>query len=263
MRIEDCNKVVDTLVYARLAEPGQLVRKGLSDLAERYLGLKPGSTSKNQIFKEMGFTVKEGWKIWDLNRPAFIYGAAADALVTARVLDHVRLTAVESMTKEHPYTSTGLDLGQASDVAEREQTLNRMFLRRSGRGIRINPDFKDIYVADTLDAKSRANDVLNGAGVGPNKAAQLVEKLDLIGALPEDHPRTPTGKISTAAGHLEKIDHRLARAYVELKQINHVANDYLTKCVEEAIDGRIHPGVNILGASATGRMSYSNPPFHQ
>jgi DNA polymerase I-like protein with 3'-5' exonuclease and polymerase domains len=263
MQIEDCNKVVDTIIYARLAEPGQLVRKSLTDLAKRYLGMNPDTTSKNQIFKEMGFTVKEGWKIWDLNRPAFIYGAAADAIVTARVIDHVRLAAVESMTKGHPYTRTGLNLGQASDVAEREQTLNRMFLRRSGRGIRINPGFKDIYVADTLEAKTRAHEILDEACVGPNKAAQLVEKLNEIGALPEDHPRTPTGKLSTAKGHLEELQHPIAGAYYELKEIDHVANDYLARCVEEAIDGRIHPQVNVLGATTTGRMSYGNPPFHQ
>jgi DNA polymerase I len=264
LQLEDCNKVVDTLIYARLAESLPFVGKKLTDLAERYLGMEPETVSKNQIFREMGYTVREGWKIWDLNRPAFVFGAAADAIVTARVVEPVRLAAVERLTKNHPYTRTGLDLGQAIELVEREQIVNRMFLRRSGMGIRINPEFKDEYEALTWETRTSAANVLEQAGVGPNKATQLVEKLEEIGALPEDHPRTPkTGKPSTIAMHLEHLDHPLAKAFVELKQIDKVQHDYLAKCVEEAIDGRIHPEVNILGASATGRMSYSNPCFQQ
>jgi hypothetical protein len=54
----------------------------------------------------------------------------------------------------------------------------------------------------------------------------------------------------------------VARAYVRLKEIEHVQSDYLDKCVELEVDGRVHPNTDVLKA-VTGRVAMGSPPFHQ
>jgi DNA polymerase I len=262
MRIEDIAKVVDTILYARLAEPSEFGGNTLSTVGERYLGLTPDGASMTQIFREIGWKKSDGYRYSDLHMPFYIYGAAWDALITARVRDVVRNAAGSRLTNDHPFTKTGLDAHEAWDLVEREQVMNRMFLRRSARGIRIDEDFPEKYAKVMHGRLAGAQEVLNGAGIRPGNASDLVEKLDLIGALPSTHPKTPTGKLSTAKGHLEWLGHPLAQAYVAHKEIGHVQKDYLDKCIELAVDGRIHPEANLLKA-VTGRMSMSNLAFQQ
>jgi DNA polymerase-1 len=60
------------------------------------------------------------------------------------------------------------------------------------------------------------------------------------------------------------MTHPLARAFVARKKLVKTDEDYLDKVVELASSaGRIHPSVNLLGASATGRTSYGTPPLQQ
>ena len=71
----------------------------------------------------------------------------------------------------------------------------------------------------------------------PGKAAELTAYLESIGALPADHPRSPTGKPSTTSAVFEKLDHLAAHAYVRIKQIDKIGNDYPQKRYELAING--------------------------
>jgi DNA polymerase-1 len=153
-------------------------------------------------------------------------------------------------------------------LVEREQIINRMMLRRSARGVVVDPYFLDQYAKRT--EQDRQAHLATLRRTGWDKAptpSQLVARLESLAALPDDHPRTATGKPSTAADHLEKLDHPLARAYVAEKQIRHVQDDYLRKCLDLAIPGsdgllRAHPEVGLLKAT-TGRMAVGNPPFQQ
>ena len=119
MRPTDIAKVEDTLIYARLAEPDELVQKNLAAVATRYLGLDPSGITMNQVFKELGMKITEGWRNFDLDRPCYIYGAAWDALVTARLRDPLKRAAHSRLTTGHPFGHMGLDSSTAWDLVER------------------------------------------------------------------------------------------------------------------------------------------------
>lgn len=263
MTVEQCNKVIDTMIYARLAWPDTLSSKTLESLCGDLLGLKSGDPTMTKIFNQLGMTKAEGYRRFDLDRAEFIFRAAMDGLVTARILDPIRDAAYSTLTENHPFTRMGITGDAAWELVEREQIINRLFLRRSAQGLRIDPRFPDEFRRQMHHERRMAVGILEQAGVTPSNANQLVAVLDKIDALPPDHPRTPkTGKPSTAKDNLAKIDHPVARAYVRLKEIEHVQSDYLDKCLELAVDGRVHPNTDVLKA-VTGRMAMGNPAFHQ
>jgi DNA polymerase I-like protein with 3'-5' exonuclease and polymerase domains len=265
-RPEWCSKVVDTLLYARLAEPSVLMKKSVEECAARYLGIAKPTTTMHRLFRELGLTIAEGWKRFDLDRPVYVFGAAMDAIVTARLEEPVRRAAMDTLTTGHPWTASpyGVRGYEAKRLVEREQILNqRIFLPRSVKGLRIDPEYADRYAADHRRAVEQATASLQAVGVTPGKAAELMAFLEKEGAIPEIYPRTPkTGAISTKAENLEKLRHPVAAAYVRIKQIEHVSKDYLQKCLELEHEGRVHPQVNLL-AAVTGRMSMGDPPLHQ
>jgi len=265
-RPEWCSKVTDTLIYARLAEPSAIVRKSVEECASRYLGVAKATTTMNKLFRELGLTIAEGWKRFDLDRPVYVFGAAMDAILTARLEPVVRKAAMDRLTQGHPWVGSpyGVRGTEAWRLVEREQIINRsIFLPRSVRGLRIDPDWADHYATATRPDVERSLRVLEEAGITPGKAAELTAFLEAQEAVPDIYPRTPkTGALSTAADNLKRLHHPVAEAYVRVKQIEHVQKDYLQKCLELEHNGRIHPQVNLL-AAVTGRSSMGDPPIHQ
>ena len=258
-------KVTDTLVYARLAEPSELTKKDLESCGARYLGIAKSGTTMNMIFRELGLTQKEGWKKFDVDRPVYQYGAAMDTMITARLRSVVRKAAYQRITSGHPWVGTpyGLHGSEAWELVEREQILNRIFLVRSAKGLRIDPSWVDEYEATTGPGYSRALESLEMAGVEPGNAKQLTTFLEGQGAIPDFYPKTEkTQAWSTTADNLATLRHPVALAYVLAKQRDHVLKDYLAKCLELETRGRIFPQVSFL-AAVTGRMSMANPPIHQ
>jgi DNA polymerase I len=257
--------VTDTLLYARLAEPSVIVRKSVEECAVRYLGAARPSTTMNKVFRELGLTIKEGWRTFDVDRPVYVFGAAMDAILTARLEPVIRQAAFNRLTSGHPWIHSpyGVREDEAWRLVEREQVLNRMFLARTIKGFRIDPGWHVQYLNDVEPQYSEATDILDEAGVMSGNATSLVNFLAEHDAIPEIYPTTPKkGLPSTSADNLGRLHHPVARAYVTIKQIEHVGSDYLEKCDELEQDGRIHPEVNFL-AAVTGRMSMGNPPLHQ
>lgn len=252
--------VVDTLIYARLAWPDVLIRKGLEDLTQRFFGFRPEESMK-VAFKRLGWTIKEGYKRMDIDSPLYLMGNAVDAVMTARIYPMVRKAALETLTQNHPFSTFGVKGDEAQRLLEREQLINRLKLRRSCAGIRVDFEYLDRYRQETSTRRGTAEAELESAGIRPGNANDLMK---VIGdALPAGYPRTKkTNRPSTVAAHLEVLQHPLARLFVQAKQIAHVEDDYLAKVVDLAVDDRIHPVVNILAAT-TGRMSYGEPPLHQ
>lgn len=264
-RPEWCWKVTDTLIWARLAHPSEHGGNDLESTAQRYLGITKAGTPMAKIFRELGLTKAAGYKRFDLDRPVFQYGAAMDGIMTARLETVVRKAAYDKLTTGHPWEGTkyGTDQTEAWRMVEREQILNRMFLARSVKGLRIDEEWADTYAESHREEYARATALLLGEGVKPGNAGTLITFLDAAGAIPDFYPRTEKTKAwSTAAENLGRLHHPVARAYVRTKQIDHVQKDYLAKCLELAHEGLVHPQVNLL-AAVTGRMSMGNPPLHQ
>ena len=266
MRLEDIAKISDTLVYSRMAHTGEMDRHSLGDLEKRYLRGSLRTMTKDNL-AEWGKTNKlSKSKVFEVARyddPIYAMYAGWDGVLTSMVLEPVRTAARRQLT-DHPFGRYGADAVQAEYLMEREQRVNRIMLRRSARGIRIDDD----RVAGEQDSlREQMLDLafeLRGHGVAEaTNRNHLAAALEAADAFPEDHPRTKTGKYSTAKGILDAVDHPAVTAF-RTHDDHRRLFEYLetARLVAARTDGRIHPQVNILKAR-TGRMSYSNPALQQ
>ena len=257
-----CAKITDTLIYARLAHPDNRVRKSLEAMSSRYLGVDTKVTIE-KIFRMLGLTKTEGFRLMDIDTPIYLMSNGADAVATARLLGPIRQAAFQKITEGHPFTAMGVSGDEAWRLVEREQVINRMMLRRACKGLGADLDFLDDYRAANNVNRYAAEAGLTQEGVRPGNANDLLKVLESAGAVPPDHPRTKkTGKLSSTAADLALLDHPLARLFIEAKKIAKVEDDYLQKVVDLEIGGRIHPVLNLLAATH-GRASMADPPLHQ
>jgi hypothetical protein len=263
MPLAAISTVWDTLLYARMAEPDERTRKSLATCSARYLGTDPANMLE-QAMKALGMSRVDGYKAFDLDRPIYVHGAAIDGIVTARLAPLTRAAAMDRITFGHPFKAPlGVSGAEARRLVDREQRINRMFLRRSARGLRVDLDFLDRYREQVGQEQTADRGVLAEEGIREGRAEDLTEWLHERGLLPDGYPVTPTGKLSGQAKHLERLKHPLALAFVRLKQSEKVAKDYLVKIVDLADEqDRVHPQTAILGAT-TGRMAMGDPPLHQ
>lgn len=258
-----CRKIEDTLIHARLAEPGSLLSKSLINVGHRYLGT-PQDDHLLAAFKIAGLTKEQGYYQFDIDRYIYLLGAASDALITARVFEHVQDAAYDRLTTGHPFTDNGVASTEAWDLIESVQQFNRIMLRRACRGLRVDLEFMDRYQERTAARAAQTEHELAELSIRPGNSGDLITFLERENAIPEDYPRTPkTKKPSTLATNLERIVHPVVKLYVEQKQIAKIGNDYLSKVVDQSgDDGRIYPALNVL-AAVTGRASMSGVPLHQ
>jgi DNA polymerase-1 len=270
LTVADCEKITDGVLYARLAEPDELVRKGLTDSWARYtdgpqrVGHVKATDENKAMFRAMGAKNKvEGFLRADLHMPAFVHAAALDVIRTARLVPLARKAAYRRLTTGHPYGRNGVTGDEAWALVERENRMNRILLRRSVRGLRVDLEFLDRYREENQGEIDENTAVLNKFSITPTNSNSLIAALEKADAIPEYHPKTKTGKWSTQAAHLEKLNHPLATAFVRRKKLVKNDEDYLAKVVDLASShDRIHPQVNLLGAT-TGRMSMGSPPIQQ
>lgn len=257
-------KVYDTMIYARLADSDTLLRKTLGDCAERVLGI-PKGLGIEAAFRSLGLNKNEGYKEVDIDSVAYLRGAMDDALITAHLFPAIQARALKTLTEDHPYVQEGVQGPDAEYLLHREQTVNRVYLRRSIAGLRVDLDFADQFAEKNEKVIHRLSQELSEASVRPGVGQDLLQRLDREGLIPDDYPRTKkTNALSGTAEHLALIPHPLAQAHLQYKKLTKVRDDYLVKVrTLSAYDGRLHPQVGILQASATGRTSIKDPPLQQ
>ena len=174
---------------------------------------------------------------------------------------------VRRLTVGHPFTN-GLTVEQARTEIDEHQIKNRWALAQTVKGLRIDTDYRDRYLADVGRRRAQGEDELRRLQIDPGNGGHLMRYLEAQGTMPADHPMTKGGKttpprLSTQAKHLETLQHPTAQLFVAVKQWAKVADDYLQKCIDLVDEnGRIHPTVKIL-AAAHGRDSMADPPIHQ
>jgi DNA polymerase I len=263
LRLADMERIEDTLIYGRAAVPDDHTSKSLRHAANRWLGTNL-TDPLGAILKTLKWTKARWFAEGDLNIPQYRHMAAADAVLTAKLWPVVKSAAVARMTGGHPFRNGSLDVAGAEFELYKHQVINRLFLQRNSVGLLIDPEFLDRYDAATLAAINEIAGELEAHGVAPGNSQSMVRWLAKQGQLPAAYPKTPSGLWSGTKGDLELLAHPLARDFVRHKNLAKVKSDYLDKTMREAdAKGRIHPQVNILGASSTGRMSVSGIPYHQ
>jgi DNA polymerase-1 len=149
-------------------------------------------------------------------------------------------------------------------LLRREQRVNRIMLHRSARGLLIDGDrIEGEQERIRLRMLDLAGELRTHGVMEASNRNQLAKALEEADAIPEDYPRTATGKVSTAAKNLVDIDHPAVHAFTshddQRRLFTYLENSRL---VASIAGGKIHPQVNVLHAR-TGRMSYSNPALQQ
>lgn len=261
--IDVVEKVTCTLVTARLALPGH-ERRGLGDLASRFLGIATGDIQ--DVFNAAGYRNRsDGFLHMDIDSPIYLTSAMLDTAVTARLYPAITQAAVNHLSQGHAYTALGLDRTGALAEVERQQIVNRVMLRSSVRGFLLDEDYYEHYVDVQTRVMTDAAKVLEASGLKAGVGPHLSRKLEADGVLPANWKRTKTGQPSADRKLLERLSpHPLVAAHLTFTEISKNRNDYLDKLLDFArFDGRVHPQVHVLGAGATGRMSAGAPPVQQ
>lgn len=256
----DTAKLIDTQLHARIAEPGQTTPKTLDACADRYLGIK--SRSITAMFKALGMTKEEGYARLDLDSPAYLFGAAADGIVTARLLEPIRAAAIDRLTTGHPFASVGLSRYEAELEVEKHQVANRWGSRKTIHGLKVDFDHLERFREANGAERARDEAELRGLGIDPGNGNHLTAWLGNLGLIPPDYPLTNGGKLSAAEKSLELLHHPVAEMFGRAKKTAKL-DGYMQKCIDQAdSQGRIHPATNFLKA-VHGRSAISGIEIHQ
>lgn len=97
-------------------------------------------------------------------------------------------------------------------------------------------------------------------GISPGSNQKVVAKLQELGFTDDYFTKeTARGAVALDAGVLEAIDHPLAQAVLQRRQLQKIASTYLKFYVSHVdANSAIHPSMNTCGA-LTGRMTMSEP----
>jgi DNA polymerase-1 len=267
LEMRHINKVVDTIIYGRLAQPSDIGGHDLYAAGKHYCGLE-GDNYLKRAFAMLGMAAETGWREFDIDRIIYLQGAAADVIVTARLYPVIRQAAYDQTTKGHPFINHGVTGDEAWRLVDREQIVNRVLLRRTCKGIVADLEYLDKYRADNFALIQEAERELEKLGIQPENSDDLIRWMVDNNQLPESYPRVgKTNKLSGQAKHIETLSHPVAKLFVDHKKVKKIDKDYLQKCVDLSIKGedgnyRVFPVTSVLKA-ATGRAAMADPPLHQ
>jgi DNA polymerase I-like protein with 3'-5' exonuclease and polymerase domains len=153
-------------------------------------------------------------------------------------------------------------------VFELETNVLPVLVRLTFNGIRFDRERAISLTAEmTAREKQLLTDIRGMAGVPVDvwAAASIAKAFD---NLKMAYPRSETGLPSFTKTFLDGLDHPLAKAIIEARELNKTYGTFLRPYIEmSAYDGRIHPHVNQLrsddGGTVTGRLSMAQPNLQQ
>lgn len=271
MDLDDVDKVVDTLILARMALTDSMGGRDLASLEQSLLKVSASRAAKDR-FKQWAkinkMSVSTAFKTVKYTEPGYTMYAGWDGITTHRIVAPLVDLATKQLT-EHPFGKYGADAEQAAYLMSREQIVNRVMLKRSCIGLAIDPPKLHAEQERLMEVQSGIEQELKQHGVErPTNPSDLIAALQEAKALPDDYPWTKGGKNtaprpSTAGENLEKLTHPAAVAYMKYADGNRFMN-YMEKArsIAERTDGRLHPTVSIMKA-VTGRMAYGLPALQQ
>lgn len=272
------DRVYDTLVTARLM-PKLRGKMTLGDLAERFLGVN--DTSLSVAMKAAGENSSVWYEQGDIDRFVYASSAARDTAICLALVTPLHSAAVEWLTS--PKLGQAPTPAEAQSIITEVHTAAQAMLRVQCQGLAVNHEAVATYRNDARERLSKAEQVLTSAtivprdGKGnrkdeppaplrPGHAADLMYWLEDHNLIPEDWPRTATGKLKGDKKKLESLRHiEQVDAHLTYSETSKVLDDYLGKfeSLAHPATDRIYPMIGTLGATNTGRQSASNPPIQQ
>lgn len=257
-------KVMDTMVLARMVYTDTLDRKGLADLADKVLGIPSLTNALKVAQKAAGLNGNAKWfREADIHMQTYRFGAIADTVVTLRLAHPLFELAVNHQLR-HPFGIYGLNTREeAAALVLKHQEDNRIMLRRGARGLEVDLDYLDSYSEGVAVEGERARQQVKEFGCRPGNGADVIRYLDAQGELSKNWPTTPKGALKSDKDNMERLDHPLAQAHRMIAHTKKIIGYMEKTAARSRITGRLHPQYHILGASATGRMSVSEPELQQ
>lgn len=266
--LEQCAKVVDTLVLARMLDTERAGGRTLTDLAVTYLGHVPAQKDDGLTLASALGSKKasDRFALQDIDSTAYLAGNRADALTTLALYPRVHRDVAE-------WTSRGyVELGIADRYSDPYAVIaevcsaHTIALRSACVGVGVDAGFEPRYIAATSAESDAAKAVLDAYSIEPTKSDTLIAALHRDGVKTDHWSKTPKGGVKTDKKELSKrlYQHPSIDAWVTYRGINHALTHYVRKSPASVhADGNVHPNPQICGASKTGRMSYTDPPLQQ
>jgi DNA polymerase-1 len=264
LTMDQIAKVMDTMVLARMVFTDTLDKKDLASLAAKVLAIPSLNNALKIAQKAAGLVGNEKWfREGDIGMQTYRFGAMADTAVTLRLASPLFEMAV-TQELNHPFGIYGLNTREeAVALVLRHQEANRVMLRRGARGMEVDLDYLDKYSESVNVDGERARQEVKEYGCRPGNGADVIRYLDANGLLPKNWPTTPKGALKADKDNMERLDHPLAAAHRHIAHTKKILGYMEKTAARSRITGRLHPQIQILGASATGRMSVSEPELQQ
>lgn len=160
LEYNDINKIIDTMILARMLQTNVRGMRSLEHLSKRY-GITYDSDVKIETsMKAAGAKNKNiGYQTADIDRQFYRIGAMFDTIVTLRLweplLYDVVATHVPNMS-EKSFPTTTLTVDQALELVDALMTSLRVTLRASARGMALDRDYIAKWRADNLPTRDEA-----------------------------------------------------------------------------------------------------------
>lgn len=262
--LDEVERVTDTIVYARLAQPDERKRQAqLGDACSTYLH-HPAWADAKKVLERMATSANvsrstffERASISDLGFAAY---AGFDVVMTMRLAPAVRAAAAAAL--DHDYGPDDVER-----MLEREQVINRQMLALACRGLALDYEALDEITAEMRTVVAGHAKTLADLGIDPDLDATSLKRtvllhLDGRGEL-GPWPRTPkTDQLVTTRAAMDQLQHPLGAVVVDMNRAQRFLDVYADKAGLLAVDGVVHPQINVLAAT-TGRMSIGDPPLQQ
>jgi DNA polymerase I-like protein with 3'-5' exonuclease and polymerase domains len=243
-------KIIDTMIAAGLVDENRF-SYALNSLGFDLLKEVKSEEMLKKAALDWGVHPKK--ELWKL--PANFVGSYGeqDAALTLKLWHHLEILLRQE---------------EVESIFELETEILPILTRMTFKGIRFDREGAKKLIVDLQKKEKKLMAYIrkeSGLPVDMWAAVSIAKAFDALGI---DYPKTEKGAPSFTKSFLESCEHPIAKAIVEVREINKTHNTFLTPYLDASeATGRIHSHVSQLrgetGGTVTGRLSMNQPNLHQ
>lgn len=243
-------KIIDTMIAAGLVDENRF-SYALNSLGFDMLKEVKSEEGLKRAAADFGVDPKS--EMWRL--PAMFVGpyASQDAALTLKLWHHLEVLIRQE---------------EVESIFELETEVLPILTGMTFRGIRFDREGAKKLIADMQKKEKKMVAYIRkeaGVPVDMWAAASIAKAFDKLGI---DYPKTEKGAPSFTKSFLESCEHPIAKAIVEVREINKTYNTFLQPYLDASeATGRIHSHISQLrgetGGTVTGRLSMNQPNLQQ